>query len=55
MNEIKNESINNININIQEIIKNSYNEKDILESTFPYRLDYDRSFDAHEKEYVFNK
>ena len=57
LNEMKNESINNIIIKNQEIklIKNSYNEKDILESTFPYLLDYDRSFDAHEKEYVFNK
>ena len=46
----KNEKV----INPEMKINNQGAKKDKLESTFPNLPQYDRSFHAHKKEYVFN-
>ena len=46
--------INEKLINPQMQIKNQGPKKEKLESTIPNLPEYDRSFKAHEKEYVFN-
>ena len=46
--------INEKLINPEIIIKNQGAKKEKYESTIPSLPHYDRSFDAHKKEYVFN-
>lgn len=46
--------INKKLINPEMQIKNQGAKKEKYESTFPNLPHYDRSFDAHKKEYVFN-
>ena len=48
---------NNINIQLNQekiVIKNQGAQKEKYESAYPSLPLYDRSFNAHKKEYVFN-